>query len=180
MKAKDPCQEICRKQRAVSKFCPFSTAQTWRYTVIIDSSTESLYIPILKCSGHKDRLFSGMRKCAFPSFPRQREYGDEKFPRQDNQKGLKTLRHCQVLTILVSRRESSSTILIARPRHTHPQRHRRSLLCLHPLPLSTPTFSSFRLLGSLSHLPSLPLQTPDALLVPLGAHLPRKVFLKKF
>merc|ERR1719167_101837 len=70
-----------------------------------------------------------------------------------------------------------------------PEMHSRFLkgvVIHHPLRATTTQIrnvtgaSSSRLLGSLSHLPSLPLQTPDALLVPLGAHLPRKVFFKSF
>ena len=36
------------------------------------------------------------------------------------------------------------------------------------------------LLGSFSHLPALPLQTPDALLMPLGAHSFKRVCLSLF
>jgi len=50
-------------------------------------------------------------------------------------------------------------------RHQHPP-----LISNFPHSLLITPIDSSRLLGSFSHLPSLPLQTPDALLVPLGAH----------
>merc|ERR1711942_385578 len=47
-------------------------------------------------------------------------------------------------------------------------------------PPSPPSFQHPLLLRSFSHLPALPLQTPDALLMPLGAHSFKRVSLSLF